>query len=137
MTMQSAADAGFFSLVHEVLEAEQTRAIESRRAGDRHNFDCMQLIATFTPGKLPQAADFRAVHCQDLSPGGMSFIDPELPTSQSLLVLLGPAPFIFLTADVVHHSELQIGNRKEYLVGCRFTGRIKHDMPPAASEEHA
>jgi hypothetical protein len=126
MAMQSSADAGFFSLVHEVLEAEKLRT-DDRRYEQRQWYDCVQLIAPYTPEHLPAAADFRRVRCQDLSPGGISYIDAALPENPKLLVLLGPAPFIFLTAEVAHHTELQNGNAKEYLIGCRFTGRIKHD----------
>ena len=132
MAMQSMSDAGFFSLVHEVLEAEQ-RHQSDRRDDRRQNYDCMQLIAPYEPGRLPGASEFRRVRCQDLSPGGMSYIDDRLPDRQSLLVLLGPAPFIFLTAEIAHHTVSQTDNVREYLIGCRFTGRIQHDATALAS----
>jgi hypothetical protein len=123
MAMQSASDAGFFSLVHEVLEAELQHQSD-RRNEDRKDYDCVQLIAPYEPGHLPAASEFRRVRCQDLSPGGLSYVDNQLPNTKSLVVLLGPAPFIFLTAEVAHHTVTQTDNGKEYLIGCRFTGRI-------------
>jgi hypothetical protein len=130
MAMQSATDAGFFSLVHEVLAAEKQRSSDDRRNEQRHWYDCVQLIAPYTPGRLPAAAEFRHVRCQDLSPGGMSYYDVQLPENPGLLVLLGPSPFIFLTAEVTHHENVQDGDRKEYLIGCRFTGRINTSPAP-------
>jgi hypothetical protein len=123
MAMQSASDAGFFSLVHDVLAAETQQQCD-RRDELRQNYDCVQLIAPYEAGHLPAASEFRRVHCQDLSPGGLSYVDNQLPNTKSVLVLLGPAPFIFLTAEVAHHTVAQTDNGKEYLIGCRFTGRI-------------
>jgi hypothetical protein len=132
MEMQSASDAGFFSLVHDVLEAELHHQSD-RRDDNRKDYDCVQLIAPYEAGHLPAASEFRRVRCQDLSPGGMSYVDNQLPNTHSLVVLLGPAPFIFLTAEVAHHTVTQTDSGKEYLIGCRFTGRIKHDSTALAS----
>jgi hypothetical protein len=129
MPIQSDVDAGFYSLVHDVLEAERNRNAKERRGEDRRSFDCIQLIAPYRKGRLPSAAEFRHVRCQDLSPGGMAYYDAQPPKFQELLVLLGPAPFIYLTAAVAHHSPVLNGDHAEYLIGCRFTGRLitEHD----------
>ncbi len=118
---QSVADAGFFSLVHEVLQADPSAASD-RRGEDRKAFDCVQLIAPYEPGRLPSAGEFRHVLCQDLSPGGMSYIDDNPPAYTQLLVLLGPAPFIIVTAEVAHQVPILEGDRTRHLIGCRFTG---------------
>ncbi len=125
MAIQSVADAGFFSLVHEVLEAEKQPATDDRRGGHRESFDCIQLIAPYHAGRLPSAAEFHHVRCQDLSPSGMSYVDNQPPSHNQLLILLGPAPFIFLTAEVAHQVPVVNGDRTEHLIGCRFTGRLK------------
>jgi hypothetical protein len=132
MTTQSAADAGFFSLVHDVLAAEKEHASD-RRDELRQAYECLQLIAPYEEGRLPAASEFHRVRCQDLSPGGMSYIDGQPPAHRNMLVLLGPAPFIFLTAEIAHHSEIQTEAGKEFLIGCRFTGRIKQDVAALAS----
>jgi hypothetical protein len=127
MPMQSASDAGFFSLVHDVLEAEKTRTPEDRRQGNRQAFHCVQLIAPYQPGHLPTATEFRHVQCQDISPGGMAYYDDEAPQpKQQLLVMLGVPPFTIVTAEVAHFKQVFLDNRPEYLIGCRFTGRLSH-----------
>ena len=125
MAVQSVADAGFFSLVHEVLEAEKKKGPAERRDGSRSQFDCMQLIAPYTEGRMPLASEFRSVRCNDISPGGISYLTPTIPEHRQILVLLGPAPFILLKAEVAHHKPIVSEGRTEYLIGCRFTGRLK------------
>ncbi len=125
MAVQSAADAGFYSLVHEVLQAEKDRGGENRRGEDRRTFDCVQLIAPYREGRLPDAAEFRQVRCQDLSPGGFSYLDRDPPEHHQVIVALGRAPFIFVTAKVAHHVPVLRGERTEYLIGCRFTGKLE------------
>jgi hypothetical protein len=124
MPMQSASDAGFFSLVHEVLEAEKNRSVADRRDGDRQAYHCVQLIAPYHAGRLPAAAEFRHVQCQDLSPGGMSYFDHQPPEHSQLLVLLGTPPFTILTAEVAHQQPVTVDGRTECLIGCRFIGRL-------------
>jgi hypothetical protein len=124
MPIQSDLDAGFYSLVHEVLEAERQRDARERRGDNRRTYDCVQLIAPYRKGRLPSAAEFRHVRCQDLSLGGMSYFDAQPPQYAELMVLLGPAPFTYLTAVVAHHSPVLNGDHAEYLIGCRFTGRL-------------
>src|SRR5215475_11941815 len=102
MSTQAVADAGFFSLVHEVLEAERQRADSDRRDGARQPFTCIQLIASYPEGRLPSAAEFRHVRCQDLSGGGLSYFDHHPPEHARLLVLLGTPPFTVLVAEVAH-----------------------------------
>jgi hypothetical protein len=133
MPIQSDVDAGFYSLVHEVLEAERSRSAKERRGDNRRSYDCIQLIAPYRKARLPSAAEFRHVRCQDLSPGGMAYYDAQPPQHKELLVLLGPAPFIYLTAVIAHHAPVLNGDRAEYLIGCRFTGRLvtEHDKENA------
>lgn len=123
--MQSASDAGFFSLVHDVLESEKTRTKTDRRDGGRQSFHCVQLIAPYQNGKLPAASEFRHVRCQDLSAGGMSYYDDRAPEHTQLLVLLGTPPFTILKAEVAHHKQVFVDDQVEYFIGCRFTGRFE------------
>lgn len=118
------SDADFFSLVHHVLESNRSAAGD-RRISDRRTYACQQYIAPYINGNLPKQSEFRLVRCLDLSPSGFSFLTPHVPTSEYLVVALGSAPYIFVSACVVHCTSQQYENRRMFLVGCRFVARIK------------
>jgi hypothetical protein len=123
------ADASFYSLVHELIEAEKLFALQSRpapegRAVGRRTFDCQQLLAPFDGVRLPSQSEFRPVACRDLSPGGFSFVVPQPAEFLAVVVALGQVPFKFFTAQVQNQSRVRHKGRIAYRVGCRFTGRI-------------
>ena len=124
MPLYDTQDAGFFSAVHQMLERNRHDNDSERRGGDRHNYTCLQLIAPIVNGKLPDQSQFRRVQCLDLSQSGFSYLAAEPPTEEDLIVALGSVPFTFLSAQVLHHKPIQQGDNTEYLVGCRFTGRL-------------
>ncbi|MEX2139542.1 MAG: hypothetical protein WD894_09795 [Pirellulales bacterium] len=130
--VQIAADASFYSLVHELIEAEKSFAREccspaDQRAADRRQFDCQQLLAPFDGVRLPSQSEFRPVACQDLSPGGFSFVQTDRVEFEELVVALGQVPFKFFTARVQNQSRVRLRGRFAYRIGCRFTGRIVAD----------
>ena len=123
------ADASFYALVHELIEAEKALAEQRRpapegRAAGRRRFDCQQLLAPFDGVRLPSQSEFRQVACQDLSPGGFSFVTTERAEFEAVVVALGQVPFKFFTAKVQNQSRVRHKGRMDYRVGCRFTGRI-------------
>ena len=123
------ADASFYALVHELIEAEKALADGRRpaaevRTASRRTFDCQQLLAPFDGVRLPSQSEFRQVACRDLSPGGFSFILPERAEFDAVVVALGQVPFKFFTAQVQNQSRVRHKGRVAYRVGCRFTGRI-------------
>jgi hypothetical protein len=125
----SGADASFYALVHELIEAEKAFA-EGRqsppevRAAGRRTFDCQQLLAPYDGARLPSQSEFRQVACRDLSSGGFSFLLPERAEFDAVVVALGQVPFKFFTAQVQNQSRVRHKGRIAYRVGCRFTGRI-------------
>lgn len=119
------SDADFFALVHHVLESHPSAATGERRVTDRRDYACQQFIAPYVDGNLPKQSEFRLVRCLDLSPTGFSFLTPRVPTSEYLVVALGSAPYIFVSACVAHCTSQQVDNRRMFLVGCRFVARIK------------
>jgi hypothetical protein len=128
-TTATGADASFYALVHELIEAEKAFADGGRRAPEgrtsgRRLFDCQQLLAPYDGVRLPSQSEFRAVACQDLSPGGFSFVLPERAEFEAVVVALGQVPFKFFTAKVQNQSRVRYKGRVAYRVGCRFTGRI-------------
>jgi hypothetical protein len=125
----SGADASFYALVHELIEAEKLLAQQigpapEGRAAGRRPFDCLQLLAPYDGVRLPSQSEFRPVACQDLSPGGFSFVLSERAEFASVVVALGCVPFKFFTAQVQNQSRVRHKGRIGYRVGCRFTGRI-------------
>ena len=119
------SDADFFALVHHVLENNRNTASSERRVSDRREYTCQQYIAPYVNGSLPKQSEFQLFHCLDLSPSGFSFLSPTVPTSEYLIVALGSAPYIFVSACVVHCKSQRRDDEQVFLVGCRFVARIK------------
>jgi hypothetical protein len=123
------ADASFYALVHELIEAEkafteQRRPAPEGRAAGRRRFDCQQLLAPFDGVRLPSQSEFRQVACQDLSAGGFSFVISERAEFTAVVVALGQVPFKFFTARIQNQLRVRHKGRIAYRVGCQFTGRI-------------
>ncbi len=133
--VEISADAGFYALVHELIEAEKTltrgrsSALETgeERAAGRRPFDCQQLLAPYDGDRLPSQSEFRPVACHDLTPGGFSFVSPEKVEFDQLVVALGQVPFKFFTAQVQNQTRMRLKGRLGFRIGCRFTGRIGSD----------
>jgi hypothetical protein len=132
--LPAAADAGFYELVHELIEAERLRSGDSsspkskkrnHRSSDRRPFECLQLLAPFCDGRLPSQAEFRPVLCRDLSSGGFSFLVEKRVDFEQVIVALGPVPFKFFTAAVVNQTSIRKHQRQMIRVGCRFSGRVE------------
>lgn len=96
-----------------------------KRTSPRNVFHYEQLIAPIYGGVIPTQKNFFKVTCENISAGGISFLLDERPDYQSLVVALGQGSAVrYLTARVAHVVEKQQGDKKLYVVGCRFSGRI-------------
>lgn len=116
-------DVAFYKEVHRLLRARQRG--DNRRNRDRKTYQCIQRLAPLVTGHTPALAEFQEVKCQDLSPGGFSFLCAQPPEHETYVVELGKPPvLIYVTARVVHVSELRADSLVQFLVGCRFTGRL-------------
>jgi hypothetical protein len=125
---QSEIYAGFFGLVHELLESDKRRS----QSCTNH------LIAPFYEGCLPIAQDFRQVRCQSLSLEGVDYFDDLPPTTERIILLLGAKRPIFLTASILKHARVPAKYGAEYLINCRFTSRISSDvLTPATVSQPA
>jgi hypothetical protein len=117
-------DVAFYKDVHRFI-AQRLSCNSARRNRGRNSFDCVQRLAPLSSDELPPMAAFEDVKCQDLSPGGFSFLSAIAPEHEDYVVELGKSPvLIYVTARVVHVSELRLRSQSQYLVGCRFTGRF-------------
>ncbi len=132
--LPAAADAGFYELVHELLEAERIRQVKAaptasrdanHRQSARRSFRCVQLLAPFHDGRLPSQSEFLPVVCRDLSGGGFSFYSESRIEFRQVIVALGQVPFQFFTAAVINQTRSRTRQGPTFRVGCRFSGRIE------------
>lgn len=122
--MADAGDSSFYKQVHRLI-AKRLSEDSNRRGPRRSNYRCIQRLAPCTGDQVPGMSEFQEVVCQDLSAGGFSYLASAPPDTETLAVELGKAPvLIYVTACVVHVSEIRSGAERQYLVGCRFTGRL-------------
>lgn len=118
------AGATLFSLIHSLLEEQESLVTVERRKGDRHAYTCSQLMAPYDGWTLPKQADFRLMPCQDISPTGFSFLSQERPEYEHLVIALGTVPFKFFSAQVMHVKFADSSAAGLYVVGCRFLHRL-------------
>lgn len=125
MPTQTVTDISFYALVHHVLEAsrEYDENVE-RRTGRRRQFSCLQWIAPYRDGRLPEAADFMRVQCLDLSSSGFSFVADETAEFEYLVVALGTPPSIFVSAEIVRRIVETIDGEQRLRLGCRFVTKL-------------
>jgi hypothetical protein len=122
MTNPSDADVNFYALVHHVLEASREfDESADRRVGRRRTYSCLQWIAPYRDGRLPDGSDFRRVQCVDLSSSGFSFIAEDSCDFDFLIVSLG-TPALLVSAEVVSRSPAD--DTDGVRVGCRFVAKI-------------
>ncbi len=101
------------------------------RSSPRRAYQYRQLIAPLHGDQLPPRNRFFEVICEDISAGGIAFRLDSLPDFKRVVVALGQsAQLAFFTADLVRVSETRAADgRRQFLVGCRFTGRIRQLEP--------
>jgi diguanylate cyclase len=127
-------DAAWFESNRDMLEAVQQQLEEEERTGTpidrrgqpRRPFPTNQFIAPYLNGKLPTREMFQQVLCHDISSGGFSFLLPQPPAFDSIIVALGMPPNVtYLSGRVVHTSASSPNGQSMVLVGCRFLGRVE------------
>ena len=88
-------------------DAESSSPIPSgveRRKQPRRAYPFVQMIAPIMGGNLPAEKDFRPMHCRNISTGGLAFLSPTLPTTDSYVVALGSPPprVTYVVCRVIH-----------------------------------
>lgn len=119
------ADAGLFTAIHAAIADQRTTPRGERRAGERKEFRCVQLLAPFDGVNYPTQEDYSRVRCHDLSPTGFSYLADARPAAKKLVAALGRTPFRFFVAEVVNQRIVERDGKRKILVGCRFIGRIE------------
>jgi hypothetical protein len=96
------------------------------RSSPRRTYQYRQLIAPLIGDRLPARNRFFEAVCEDISAGGISFYLDTPPDFKRVVVGLGQAPQLtFFTATIARVAETEFEGRRQFLVGCRFTGRIR------------
>ncbi len=157
-TVEAAGDAGFYELIHRVVQRCHADLLENRRVRRRIQYEMPQRIAPLEGTGATGPAVFFPVRCYDLNGGGIAFFLPEPPRFQWLIVELScPRKKLYLLAEVAHTIPVHIftdgsvvpeemdndfdagpGEKPEpverqILVGCRFRGRYERDLSQDAS----
>lgn len=116
-------DVTLYGLVHGILEAERAREAAERRAGRRHPYRCMQLVAPYYENMPRAELQFRRVQCIDLSAAGILYLADDSPPTSELVIALGADRPICLRARTVRDESIVHAGRSLHRVACRFTGR--------------
>ena len=105
--------------------AEVERRVEELRSSQRNVYQFQQGIAPIYSGKLPRRSDFFRVSCQDISRGGISFVVPDEPDYDAIVIALGPShSVLYVAAKVINVTPINAVNGQFYRVGCEFTERV-------------
>jgi PAS domain S-box-containing protein len=122
-------NAGEQSLVQPEVAGRLPQGVDyDRRARPRRKYPYLQLIAPLEGTKLPPDADFQEQHCYDISSRGFAYLLPAPPPYEKVVVAFGAAPsVVYLTADIRHATLREIDGKPQYVIGCRYTGRLNRD----------
>jgi len=125
------------------LTYDETReeSAELNPAQRRYHFTCTQRAAVWMPDEpYPLASDFRPVKCRNLSAAGISFLWPDKPEFDHVIMAIGPTGSpIYIAAEIVHSKAVFMFNEVGYLIDCKFKKRIEIAAPSKAcyALEHA
>ena len=97
-----------------------------RRARARRQYPYNQLIAPLRGTRAPDHQVFMETKCHDISSRGFSFVTDKQPDYERVVVAFGTPPMaVYLTADVRHVTAKHENGLPHYVVGCRYTGRVR------------
>ena len=109
----------------------KTGAAESRRerrAHKRQTCHVIYQVAPYIPDASPEMHAFADVRLTDFSGGGCALLLTSRPAARAFLVAIDkPEGPVYLTAEVVRVTEQgrDGSGLKRFVIGCRFTGRIR------------
>ena len=98
-----------------------------RRSRPRREYPYLQLVAPLRGKHAPTDDMFAEMLCHDISSRGFAFITTKKPDYDKVVVAFGTAPtIVYLIADVRHATPKPGTKPQQYIVGCRYTGRLKN-----------
>ena len=103
----------------------EKRVKSEKRKSKRVAYEITMQIAPYDGTIVPDADEFQPVVTRDLSPTGISFYTSAEPTTDQIVLMIGdhrqPS---YITARIVRSQQGYYQRKRQYLVGCAFTGRI-------------
>ena len=97
-----------------------------RRSRARRDYPYFQLIAPLRGTTTPSHESFMEMKCHDISSRGFAYLTGMKPDYDKVVVAFGTRPnVVYLTADVRHATAKENTNPPQYVVGCRYTGRVR------------
>jgi|SRR5580658_1754844 hypothetical protein len=114
--------------LEEIYKSSRPNAVSvDRRETVRWPFREIQWLGPYGSWGLPKKHMFFEVRCHDLSQGGISFFLPRPPASEFAVIGLGKKPnLVYYMVQMTNCNEFP-GEKKQYLVGCRFVQRVTID----------
>ena len=104
----------------------QAAGPSNRRKRDRRLFPFVQMIAPLVDGTPPQEHQYQPYQCRDISPTGFQFFSPNPPAFKNLMLALGSDGSVtYLSARVMHSTQIKRNGKQVHVVGCQFHSRIK------------
>jgi len=77
--------------------------------------------------QLPKLSAYKEIRCRDISPQGFSYVASRPPEYTQAVVAFGAHPnLVYLTAEVRHMTPHEHDGRKQFLIGCSYTGRAAY-----------
>jgi diguanylate cyclase (GGDEF)-like protein len=108
--------------------------IEKVAAPSRRKSDCPQRIAPFVDGKFPDRDLFHLVNCEDLSPQGFTYLLPEAPGYDKVLLALGEdRDRAYTSATVKHCRNIGSDSAPVFRVTCEFVVPVDRFADAVAS----
>jgi hypothetical protein len=121
------------SIMDGLSEAEK-QALNERRREQRFPCNIDLRVASFDGVHLPERMDYVAMESRDIAKSGLSFFSPTAPESEKVVLMLGDhQDAYFVTASVVRREEGFFNRRRQYIVGCRFTGQVDYLRKPVSA----
>ena len=100
-------------------------SVPDARREERQPYLREQRAAPYMLGHMPKSEAFQSVQCCDLSSGGVSYLTPDRPKSDMIVITIGDERnLVYRTARVVKVAEVEGAFR----VGCQFTGRLHRHL---------
>ena len=107
------------------LTPEEQRALTERRRERRIACDFLLSVAEYDGLHLPYRTDFEERLSRDISRRGMSFFAPLPPASDHVVLMMGSNPnTYYITARIVRYQEGFWQRKRQFVVGCQFTGQV-------------
>ena len=108
------------------LTPEASRERENGNSTQRYQFTSTLPVAPWAVGDMfPADEEFQSVKCRDISAGGISFLWPDQPDFEHVVIaaLCGDST-VYMVGQLVYSRAVYMFDEVGYLVGCKFTKRI-------------